>query len=88
MDTGTVVALGSLFIEIISMVAGGVWAIGRLKTMTAVLSNTLDHVNTALVKMEACLDKLDEKIGRIEVESADRDARLRSLESQRRQHPR
>ena len=54
--------LVALCLEVVIVAAGAVWAVGRIKTTTEVLSETMRHLRLAIENLDSLVERLDEKV--------------------------
>ncbi len=74
MNGTLIVAISGILLELIILAVVGVWAVGKIKSTTEVLTNTIKLLTGAVTKLE-------ETISEIQKQLADHKAKIAVLES-------
>ena len=61
MDQSTIIALIALMLTLITLVAGGVWVVGKIRTTAEVLGVIIKALTRSLNRLEAKLETVDTK---------------------------
>jgi predicted PurR-regulated permease PerM len=56
------VALVGLGLNLIVLIVGVVWVIGKINTQAAVLAEAVNNLNTTLLSLKKWVGKIDEKV--------------------------
>lgn len=56
------VAIAALILNLIGLVIGAVWVIGKINAQSAVLANSIDNLNTTLIELRKWVGQIDEKV--------------------------
>lgn len=73
-DPATMAAIVGLGVNFITLIVGGVWAVGKISRQTAVLDNSIEHLSRSIEQLTASITRID---GRID----DHSSRITRLES-------
>lgn len=62
MDSGVLVSIIGLAINVTGMIIGAVWCVGKLSSQADVLNNSLQHLDRTTIDLMLTMRRLDDKI--------------------------
>lgn len=63
-DVIGIIQVFSLVINMVVVLSGVVWTVGRIKGTTEVLNETIRNLSNAVTKLEQSVDKIEDSIGK------------------------
>lgn len=62
MEAGIVISIIGVAVNVVVLLVGAVWAVGKISGQAAVLTNTIEHLDRTIIELKGAIDKLDGKV--------------------------